>query len=119
MLDTLGARDADELVSLADPEVEWYSLFAMGDGGVYRGHDGTRRYMRDLEDAWEEGYTTVDDILAVGDVAFAVGHIHYRGKGSGLAGTAPVGWVVRVRDGKVVLFRAFRDPERVLGSLSP
>jgi ketosteroid isomerase-like protein len=44
VLATLGERDPSKLVALADPEVEWHSFFAMGEGdGTYRGYDGTRR----------------------------------------------------------------------------
>ena len=49
VLAALGTRDPSRLIALSDPEVEWHSFFALGEtGGVYHGHDGTRRYMRDL-----------------------------------------------------------------------
>ena len=48
VLHALGTRDPDRLIALSDPEVEWHSFFAIGEGGgTYRGHDGTRRYMSD------------------------------------------------------------------------
>jgi ketosteroid isomerase-like protein len=81
---------------------------------VYRGHDGTRRYMNDLDDAWEVGRGEVDDALGVGDIAVLVGRIHYRGKGSGVESTSPAGWMLRFRNGKVLCFRAFREPEQAL-----
>jgi ketosteroid isomerase-like protein len=53
VMDALGRRDLSRLIAFADPEVEWRSFFAeLGEGGVYRGHDGTRRYMSDLNEAW-------------------------------------------------------------------
>src|SRR5690349_2593743 len=67
VLDMLGKRDGSRLVALADPEVEWHSFFAVGEGdGTYRGHDGTRRYMSDLDDAFEIGRADVDAALGVG-----------------------------------------------------
>ena len=116
VLATLSTRDAEHLVELSDPEVEWHSLFALGPG-VYRGHDETRRYMRDLSDAWEIGRADVDAALGIGDIAVLVGRIHYRGKGSGVESEEPVGWVMRFRAGKMLRFQAFRDPERVLAEL--
>src|SRR5438046_770898 len=83
VLDTLGAQDAERLIALSDPEVEWRSFFALGEEGVYRGHRGTRRYMSDLADAFEVGEAQVDDALSIGDIALLVGRIHYRGAGSG------------------------------------
>jgi uncharacterized protein len=115
VMEALNQRDLSRLISLADPDVEWRSFFAIGEsGGVYRGHDGTRQYMSDLGDAWEVGRTDVDDDLAVGDIAVLVGRIHYRGKASGVENETPAGWVLRFRDGKLVSFRAFRDPEQAL-----
>ena len=115
VLDTLGTRDAERLIALSDPEVEWHSFFALSEGGVYRGHDGTRRYMSDLADAWEIRAAEVDDALGVGDIALLVGRIHYRGRGSGVESASPaVGWMLKFRDGKVLRFRAFSEPEQAL-----
>ena len=115
LLDLLSTGDFDELVALTDPDVEWRSFFAeLSEGGVYRGHDGMRKYAEDLRDAWEMVEAEVDDGVAVGDVVLFVGRIRYRGKGSGAEDATPAGWVLRFRDGKAVSFRAFRNPERAL-----
>jgi uncharacterized protein len=114
VLDALGKRDPSRLIALSDPEVEWHSFFALAEGGVYRGHDGAQRFMSDLDDAWEIGSAEVDDGLGAGDVVVLVGRIHYRGKGSGVEGTSPAGWMFKFRDGKLLCFRAFREPEQAL-----
>jgi ketosteroid isomerase-like protein len=114
VLEALGQRDAERLIALADPDVEWHSFFALGEGGVYRGYEGTRRYMSDLGDAWEIGRADVDDALGLGDVAVLVGRIHYRGKGSGVESESPAGWMLKFREGRVTCFRAFREPEQAL-----
>ena len=117
VMDALGQRDAERLIALADPDVEWHSFFAMGEGGAYRGHDGTRRYMSDLNDAFEIGRADLDDALGVGDITVLVGRIHYRGKGSGVESETPVGWMLKFRDGKVLNFRAFREPEQAFDAV--
>ena len=117
VLDALGTRDPSRLIALSDPDVEWHSFFALSEGGVYRGHDGTRQYMSDLDDAWEVGRAEVDDALGVGDVAVLVGRIHYRGKSSGVESASPAGWMLKFRNGKVLCFRAFREPEQALETL--
>jgi ketosteroid isomerase-like protein len=118
VMDALSHRDLERLIEFAAPEVEWYSFFAeLTEEGVYRGHDGTRRYMSDLNDAWDIVRADIDDGLAVGDVAVLVGRIHYRGKGSGAETESAVGWMLRFRDGKLVRFRAFREPEQALGAV--
>lgn len=114
-MDALSQRDLARLIALADPDVEWYSFFAeLAEEGVYRGHDGTHRYMRDLDDAWEVVRADLDDALAVGDVAVLVGRIHYRGRNSGAETETRVGWMLKFRDGKLLRFRAFREPELAL-----
>jgi ketosteroid isomerase-like protein len=114
VMDALSRRDVSRLIELADPDVEWHSFFMLGEEGAYRGHDGTRRYMRNLQDAFEIGRAEVDDALGVDDIAVLVGRIHYRGKGSGVEGEAQVGWMLKFRDGKLLCFRAFREPARAL-----
>ena len=115
MLDAIGHRDADRLVELSQPDVEWHSLFAgLERGGVYAGHAGARQYMDDLAEAWEVGTAEVDDALGCGDVAVLVGELHYRGRESGVEAATPVVWVIEVREGKVARFQAFREPEKML-----
>jgi ketosteroid isomerase-like protein len=115
VMEALSRRDLPRLIALADPDIEWHSFFAeLGEGGVYHGHAGTRRYMSDLTDAWEIVRADVDKGIGVGDVALLVGRIHYRGRGSGIETESPAGWMLKFRDGKVVRFRAFRDPEKAL-----
>jgi ketosteroid isomerase-like protein len=115
VMDALGRRDISRVIALADPEVEWHSFFAeLGDEGVYLGHEGTRKYMRDLTEAWEIVRADIDDTLGVGDVAVLIGRIHYRGSYSGIETETPAGWILKFRDGRVVLFRAFREPEQAL-----
>ena len=117
VMDALGRRDSDCLISLSHPDVEWHSFFALGEGGPYRGHDGSKQYMRDLSDAWEIGEAQVDQALAVGEVVLLVGRLHYRGRGSGVESAAAVGWILKFRAGKLVVFRAFHDPEQALEAL--
>jgi ketosteroid isomerase-like protein len=120
VLDALARRDVSRLIDLAHPEVEWYSFFAelaLGKGGGYRGHDGIRQYVSDLNDAWEIVRGDVDDALEVDDVALLVGRIHYRGKASGVETESPAGWMFKFRDGKVLCFRAFREPAQAIESL--
>lgn len=116
IMDALSSRDLSRLIALSDPDVEWYSLFAsLGEkGGVYRGHEGTRQYLSDLSDAWEIMRAEVDDGLEVGNLAVLVGRNHYRGRGSGVETESPAGWVLKFRQGNLIRFRAFREPEQAL-----
>jgi ketosteroid isomerase-like protein len=117
-IDAVARQDLTRLIELTDPDVEWHSLLAqLGEEGVYRGHDGMRRYVKDLGDAWDFLRTQIDDFLAVGDVVLVVGRLRYRGKGSGVETESPAGYVAKFREGRMVYMRAFREPEQALLTL--
>jgi ketosteroid isomerase-like protein len=115
VLAALSRGDFDRLIALTDPEVEWHSFFAeLGEDGFYRGLEGMLRYREDLAESWEIVRTEIDDGIEIGNVAVLVGRIHYQGRMSGIEDSTPAGWMLKFRHGKVVRFRAFREPERVL-----
>jgi ketosteroid isomerase-like protein len=112
VIDAVERRDLSSLIDLTDSDVDWHSAFAMG--GRYRGHAGMRKYIKDMNDAWEVVRLDVDHELGVGDIVLFVGRIHYRGKGSGVEAESRSGYVLTFREGLVVRFRPFRDPEKAL-----
>jgi ketosteroid isomerase-like protein len=114
LVEAVAQQDLERLIELTDPEVEWHSFLAqLREGGVYRGHDGMRQYVQDLADTWEFLHTEVHDTLSVGAVVLMVGNLRYRGKGSGVEAESIVGYMLKVRRGKALLLRAFRDPEEI------
>jgi ketosteroid isomerase-like protein len=115
ILIALGRRELDALVDLSHPDARWRSFFAAFlEGGEYHGHVGLRQYMADLHEAFEHLTPEVADMLDGGDLIVGLGKIHYRGRGSGVEAESPAGWVFKFRDGKLLQFRAFRDPEQAL-----
>jgi ketosteroid isomerase-like protein len=115
VIDAVARRDVSRLIELTDPEVEWRSFLAeISGGGVYRGHDGIRHYVKDLDDAWEIFEPQIDEGIAVGAMALMIGRIRYRGRGSQVETEAQAGWLMKFREGRVLLVRAVRDPETVL-----
>jgi ketosteroid isomerase-like protein len=119
VFDALSRGDASRVIALADPDVQWHSFFAIGEGGrAYRGHEGTRQYVSNLREAWAKVWAEVDDGLEIGDLALVVGRIHYRGIASGVESAEPAGWVLKFRDGRVVYFRAFDDPVAAIEAIA-
>ena len=90
ILEGLASRDAAVLIELSHPDVELHSFFALAEGGVYRGPEGTRRYMSDLADAWEIVRAEVDDALGIADIALLVGWMHSRSAARAAASRAPL-----------------------------
>jgi ketosteroid isomerase-like protein len=120
LVDAVARQDLEALLQLTDPDVVFQSYFAqVTEGGVYRGHDGIKQYVADLAETAEVLQSVIDDILRVGATIIAVGRLTYRGKGSGVETETPIGYFLRVRDGRLFRLRAFRDPEETLASLGP
>jgi ketosteroid isomerase-like protein len=118
LLAAVSERDLSRLVSLTVPEIEWRSFFAaLSESGGYRGHDGLRQYVADLNEAFEALRVEVHDLLDVGETVVGIGRIYYKGQGSGVEADAAAGWVFRFHGGKIAYFRAFRDPEKVFGTV--
>jgi ketosteroid isomerase-like protein len=115
VFEAVAQRDSSRLIELTEPEVEWRSFFAVGEeGGVYRGHTGIQRYVKDLDDAWELIHPDIEQGIGLGSVVLLVGQVQYRGRGSGVETAEPAGWVLKFRAGRVLSFRAFHEPEQAL-----
>jgi ketosteroid isomerase-like protein len=117
-VDAVARQDVSCLIELTEPDIEWHSFLAqLAEGGAYLGHDGMRRYVEDLGDAWEFLRTQIDQVIHLGDWVLAVGRLRSRGKGSGVETETTVGYMVKLRNGRVRYMRAFRDPEHAFESV--
>jgi len=110
-------RDVEALVVHAHPDIEWRPAILMklsGKDTVYRGHDGVRQLMRDIDDTLAEIHVEFPEVRDLGDQVLAVGRIQTRGKASGIATEAPVGYVADFRNGKFVRVRTYLNPGEAL-----
>jgi ketosteroid isomerase-like protein len=83
-LEAFNAHDLEAFVALCDPEIEFHSTFAAVGGARYRGHDGLRRWHRDLEGAWGDGIRVELDVyFDVGEQTLTFGVLYGRGRQSG------------------------------------
>src|SRR5947208_264506 len=79
--------DLDGLVSKWSPECEYRAAITQvveGEAGVFRGHDGLRRWWHDLQDLYDELSSEVLEVRGDGDKVVVVFIIRGRGKGSGI-----------------------------------
>jgi ketosteroid isomerase-like protein len=117
-LEAFNARDLEAFVALCDREIEFHSTFAAVGGARYRGHDGLRRWHRDLEDAWGGGIRVELDVyFDVGEQTLTFGVLYGRGRQSGAAVAMPYAGVVTWRDGLAVDWRAYGHKEEALRDL--
>ena len=109
--------DVETLLEQLDPEVEWHSaLHALlgGEQTVFRGHDGVRDMLRDLNDAFSEIHIEISEIRDLGERLVAIGHNRARGKASGAETETPLALVTEFKNGKTILVRGYLDPNEAL-----
>jgi ketosteroid isomerase-like protein len=106
--------DIDGLLDELHPEIEWHSAMHVLIGGqetVFRGHAGVRRMIGDLYETFAEVRFEMSEFRDLGDGVVAIGRQHTRGKASGVESEAPIAFVTKIRDGKTISLRAYRDRE--------
>ena len=117
-VDAFNARDLDAMLAVSDREVEWHSTFAVVGGAVYHGHDGIRRWHRDLEDAWgDEIHLEIESCFDLDDGLLEFGTLHARGRHSGAKVALPIAQIWRIRNGVIAYCKTYTQREEALREL--
>ena len=112
--DDLEAR-IEAALALWDPSCEYTRVTAAVDPETYRGHEGMRRYLRDMNDAWAEWRLEMEDAFEVGqDTVVATFHFRASGKTSGVPIEARLGVVFLLSQGKILRGHTYPTPEEAL-----
>jgi len=108
-------RDLEEMLSYVDPEIELHSAIVGGaEANVYRGHAGFRRWFADSFESFEDITSVYSEFRDLGDRVFAFGHVHARGRESGVELDSPIAWVFALRSGKLIKAEGFLSREAAL-----
>jgi ketosteroid isomerase-like protein len=109
-VDAYNRRDIDAFLEIFDPMVETHplNLAMFGQAAtVYRGHDGIRRFIRDVDEVLPEMQVEPVEIRDLGERIFASGRLHARGRASGAESESPVSWLVDFKNGRVIRMRDY------------
>jgi ketosteroid isomerase-like protein len=119
LTEAFNTRDLDAMLVLVDPSCEWHSAFAEVFGGVYHGHDGVRKWHRDLEEAWgDEIRVKPETYFDLGEHTLSFQVLHGRGRHSGAEVVMPAeAHVLRWRDGQIVYCKEYDHREDALSDL--
>ena len=115
--DAYNRRDVEALLQELHPRIEWRPLLPVllgGEAAVYRGHEGARQGIRELEEAFTELRAEPVEFRDLGDRVVAIGNLHGRGKESGVVTESSIVWLVDFEGGKVVRIREYLDPDEAL-----
>jgi ketosteroid isomerase-like protein len=105
--DAFNARDIEAFAAELDPDVELETLRAQLEGKRYRGRDGVREMFADFDEDWEYLRIEIDDLREAGEQVVLLGRLLSRGRASGVDLDVPIGFVWRLRDGKIVHGKTF------------
>jgi ketosteroid isomerase-like protein len=78
-------------------------------GTAVRGRAGVRRYLREIDEQFDEWTMEIEDWRDAGDCVVALGHIRLHGRRSGVAFDQPVGILFEIRAGQLLRFETFLD----------
>jgi uncharacterized protein len=81
---------------------------------TYRGHEGIRRFYREVSEVWEEFRWEPLRFLGATDEVVVLLHSHGRGRGSGLEMARDAAMVWKVDEGRAVSVRFYTDQAKAL-----
>ena len=99
--EAMSRLDAEAMVALCEPDVEFRSRVAEADDVTYRGHDGVRDYIASMAEVFEWVRTEPLDVIDGGDRAVVCNRFRARGRHSGAEVEERFFQAIRYRDGKV------------------
>lgn len=108
-------RDADGIVSLCSEDMEFVAVTGeeIGRAVPYRGTEGLREYLRDVERIWEELLITPSRVEQKDDRLLVVGRVYVRSRALGIR-DMPAAWIWRLAGGVFVRGEVFADPEAAI-----
>jgi ketosteroid isomerase-like protein len=70
-----------------------------------RGRANIRRYLREIDERFDEWMTVMEDWRDAGDFVAALGHVHLHGRRSGVAFDQPLGFLLSSQGGSCLASR--------------
>ncbi len=118
LFEAFAARDEDSLLAIMHPEIEFFgpTVTVLNEGKCYRGHDGIRRYLQDVEQIWAELETLPSRFREVGNHVVVLGRVKARAH-DGLEMDTPAAWVWCVEGNKVAWGSVYGDRDAMPRSL--
>jgi quinol monooxygenase YgiN/ketosteroid isomerase-like protein len=112
--------DFGPVAEVLAPDVVMHQAESLPYGGVWRGHDGFRRWMEAFAAQWESLAVTEPRFLSSGDVVLVLSRVIATGRATGTRVTWPLAQVITVRDGRIAEIRPFYwDTVAVARALTP
>ncbi len=118
LLEAWNRGDREGIFARATDDLEWTPATVATIEGekTFRGRDGMDEFFEQWGSTWETWDVNLDEIRDLGDEVLALGHVHARGRGSGLELDQEVAYVFGFRDGLVARGRSYLDHDEALAA---
>jgi ketosteroid isomerase-like protein len=110
----LAARDFEALAELADPQFELDITDRVFNPATYRGEEGLRRFLAEVDELWESMDMRVERLVERDDEVLALLAVAIKGRGSGLTLQDRIAQRWTAREGKLVRMQVRADQEAAL-----
>src|SRR5215213_7086414 len=115
--EAFNARDVEELVSLSAEDCEWLPFRAQLEGIVYRGHEGVRQFVRDMDEDWQAFRIDPVEFHDRQAQVAVVGRVSARGRGDSVEVDSLAGFVLELRHGRIRRVTSHSDPGAALAAV--
>jgi ketosteroid isomerase-like protein len=105
----------DFFLANSTPDVELCSRLAGVGGETYRGHDGVRAWLADIQENFERFTPWQEEVREAGtDRVVALGGISFRARESGVDMDVPWGWIYEFSEGRLSRMLFYGSPTEAL-----
>jgi ketosteroid isomerase-like protein len=113
-IEAFNDRNAEGMIAILDPDVEFRPLLAGVREAPYRGEEGVREFLANTDEAFEFFRLDTEQIEDHGDFVLAVCEGHARGAASGAEIRRQMTHIAEFRDGLCTWWRTFQTREEAL-----
>ncbi len=109
--------DLEALLAGIHDDILWRpATMANVEGDDFRGRDGFTRFVEQWRETWETWDVEVEEIKDLDDRVVVLGHVHARGRGSGLELDSPVAYVFEFVDELLARGSSYFDHDEALAA---
>jgi len=112
--EAFNARDVDGLVNMAAEDSEWLPFRAQLEGIVYRGHEGIRQFVSDMDEDWEAFRIDPLEFHDSRERVAVIGRVSALGRGSSVEIDSIAGFVLELHRGRIRRLTSHSDSEAAL-----
>ena len=112
--DAFNRGDIEAIVATLDPSIEWLPAADEPITQPYRGHDGYRTLVAEIQEYVPDLQAEIEEVFAVADRVVTCLRFWGRGRDSGAPVEIRETHIARLRDRKIIEVREYRDKAQAL-----